>query len=100
MPSGGSVSVQMGRLLEMGSTQKSYLPLYMALAQSTCSWPRFPKAWESDSGIGEPEEKPVQAGAAMTAMVYRAEGRLAQADEVEFMRRWGTAEGLGEAMAR
>ncbi|WP_354675410.1 DUF6708 domain-containing protein [Cupriavidus alkaliphilus] len=77
-----------------------YLPLYMALAQSTCSWARFPKEWESDSGIGEPEERPVQAGAVMTAMVYRAEGKLANADEAEFMRRWGTAEGLDEAMAR
>ncbi|MBB3009166.1 hypothetical protein [Cupriavidus alkaliphilus] len=77
-----------------------YLPMYMALAQSTCSWARFPKDWESDSGIGEPEERPVQAGAVMTAIVYRAEGKLANSDEVEFMRRWGTAQGLDEAMAR
>ncbi|WP_265920870.1 DUF6708 domain-containing protein [Cupriavidus nantongensis] len=77
-----------------------YLPLYMFLAQSTCYWPRFPKAWESDSGIGEPEERPVQAGAVMTAMVYRAKGKLAKADEVDFMKRWGTAEGLNDAMAR
>ncbi|UDM53393.1 hypothetical protein [Cupriavidus sp. MP-37] len=77
-----------------------YLPLYMALVQSTCFWPRFPTAWESDSGMGEPEDRPVQTGAVMTAMVYRAEGRLSLADEVQFMKHWGTEEGLQEALAR
>lgn len=77
-----------------------YLPLYMALVQSTCFWPRFPAAWESDSGMGEPEDRPVQTGAVMTAMVYRAEGKLSQADEAQFMKHWGTEEGLQEALAR
>ncbi len=73
---------------------------YHMLSQVTCSWPKFPKEWESDSGIGEPEDKPVQAGAVMTAMVYRAEGKLSKADEVEFMRRYGTEEGIAQALAR
>lgn len=33
----------------------------------------------------------------MTAMVYRAEGKLSAADEVEFLAHWGTAEALAEA---
>ena len=41
------------------------------LSQMTCSWPRFPKEWHSDSGLGEPEDRPVQTGAVMTALVYR-----------------------------
>lgn len=70
------------------------------LSQVTCSWPKFPKEWHSDSGLGEPEDRPVQTGAAMTALVYRAYGKLSKADEVEFLRHWGTAEALAEAQAR
>jgi hypothetical protein len=69
-------------------------------SQMTCSWPRFPKEWQSDSGLGEPEDRPVQTGAVMTALVYRAQGRLSKADEVELMRRYGTAEALAEAQER
>jgi len=66
----------------------------------TCSWPRFPKEWQSDSGLGEPEDRPVQTGAVMTALVYRAEGRLSPEDDVEFLTHWGTEEALTEAKAR
>jgi hypothetical protein len=69
-------------------------------SQMTCSWPRFPKEWQSDSGLGEPEDRPVQTGAVMTALVYRAQGRLSKVDEVELMRRYGTAEALAEAQER
>ncbi len=67
------------------------------LSQMTCSWPRFPKEWQSDSGMGEPEDRPVQTGAVMTAMVYRAEGKLSKEDEIEFLTHWGTEEALAEA---
>jgi hypothetical protein len=70
------------------------------LSQVTCSWPRFPKEWNSDSGIGEPEDRPVQTGATMTALVYRARGRLSAADEVALLKVWGSAEALAEAQAR
>ncbi|KQX34443.1 hypothetical protein [Variovorax sp. Root434] len=70
------------------------------MSQVTCSWPAFPKEWQSDSGIGEPEDKPVQTGAVMTALVYRSQGKLSKADEIEFLRHWGTAEALQEAMSR
>ena len=69
------------------------------LSQMTCTWPRFPKEWESDGGLGEPEDRPVQTGAVMTAMVYRAEGKLSPEDEAEFLRRWGAEVGHPEAMA-
>jgi hypothetical protein len=62
------------------------------MSQLTCSWPAFPKEWESDSGLGEPEDKPVQTGAMMTALVYCARGKLSQADESEFLQHWGTVE--------
>ncbi|MDR2189412.1 MAG: hypothetical protein LBE62_15415 [Azonexus sp.] len=74
-------------------------PFHM-LSQVTCSWPKFPKEWESDSGIGEPEDNPVQTGAVMTAMVYRMQGKLSKTDEVELMRRYGTEQGLADALAR
>jgi len=70
------------------------------MSQVTCSWPAFPKEWQSDSGVGEPEDKPVQAGAVMTALVYRAQGKLSKADEIEFLQHWGTAEAMQEAMSR
>jgi hypothetical protein len=70
------------------------------LSQFTCSWPSFPKEWKSDSGMGEPEERPVQTGAVMTALAYRAQGKLSQADEIEFLQYWGTAEAAQEAMPR
>jgi len=70
------------------------------MSQVTCSWPVFPKEWQSDSGIGEPEDKPVQTGAVMTALVYRAQGKLSKADEIEFLRHWGTSEALQEATSR
>lgn len=70
------------------------------ISQITCSWPAFPKEWQSDSGVGEPEDKPVQAGAVMTALVYRAQGKLSKADEIEFLRHWGTSEAQQEAMSR
>lgn len=70
------------------------------ISQVTCTWPRFPKEWQSDSGLGEPEDRPVQTGAVMTALVYRAEGRLSQEDEIEFLKHWGTEEALAEAQAR
>ncbi|AXV83783.1 hypothetical protein [Ralstonia solanacearum] len=59
------------------------------LSVVTCTWPKFPKEWESDSGIGEPEDKPVQAGAVMTAAVYRSEGKLSPEDNIDFLRHWG-----------
>ena len=70
------------------------------ISQVTCSWPAFPKEWQSDSGVGEPEDKPVQAGAVMTALVYRARGKLSKADEIKFLQHWGTAEAVQEAMSR
>ncbi len=70
------------------------------LSQITCSWPRFPKEWNSDSGLGEPEDKPVQTGAVMTALVYRSEGKLSLDDEVELLTHWGTKEALDEAKTR
>lgn len=70
------------------------------MSQVTCSWPAFPKEWQSDSGVGEPEEKPVQAGAVMTALVYRAQGKLSKADEIEFLQHWGTPEAQQEAISR
>ena len=73
---------------------------YHMLSQVTCSWPTFPKEWQSDSGMGEPEDRPVQTGAVMTALVYRAKGKLSKADEVELLTHWGTAEALAEAKAR
>ncbi|ADU39431.1 hypothetical protein [Variovorax paradoxus] len=69
-------------------------------SQITCSWPRFPKEWQSDSGVGEPEDRPVQTGAVMTALVYRARGQLSKDEEVELMERYGTAEALAAAKAR
>lgn len=77
-----------------------YLPLYRLLVQPTCTWPCFPEEWRSDSGLGEPEVKPVQSGAVMTALVYRAEGKLSKEDAAKFMRHWGTAGGLEEVLAR
>ena len=74
--------------------------LFHMMSQMTCSWPRFPKEWQSDSGLGEPEDRPVQTGAVMTALVYRAEGRLSPEDDVEFLTHWGTEEALTEAKAR
>jgi hypothetical protein len=74
--------------------------MFHMMSQVTCSWPRFPKEWHSDSGMGEPEDKPVQTGAAMTAMVYRAKGKLSLQDDVEFLIHWGTEEALAEAKAR
>jgi hypothetical protein len=73
--------------------------LHMA-SQMTCSWARFPPEWNSDSGLGEPEDRPVQAGAAMTAFVYRAQGRLSRDDEIELLRHYGTAEALVKTQAR
>ena len=70
------------------------------LSQMTCSWPKFPKEWGSDSGLGEPEDRPVQTGATMTALVYRAKNKLTAADEVEFLTHWGTPEALAEAKAK
>ena len=70
---------------------------YHMLSQVTCSWPTFPREWHSDSGMGEPEERPVQTGAVMTALVYRAKGKLSKADEIELLTHWGTAEALAEA---
>jgi hypothetical protein len=70
------------------------------MSQATCSWPTFPKEWKSDSGVGEPEDRPVQAGAVMTALVYRAQGKLSKADEIEFLQHWGTAEAQQEATSR
>ena len=69
------------------------------MSQMTCVWPRFPKEWESDSGLGEPEDRPVQTGAVMTAMVYRAEGRLSAEDNIEFLRHWGSEDALNEALS-
>ncbi len=36
----------------------------------------------------------------MTALVYRAKGRLSPQDEVEFLTHYGTPEALAEAKAR
>jgi hypothetical protein len=70
---------------------------YHMLSQVTCSWPTFPREWQSDSGMGEPEDRPVQTGAVMTALVYRAKGKLSKADEIELLTHWGTAEALVQA---
>lgn len=74
--------------------------LFHMMSQMTCSWPRFPREWQSDSGMGEPEDRPVQTGAVMTAMVYRNEGKLSPEDDVEFLTHWGTEEALTEAKTR
>jgi hypothetical protein len=73
---------------------------FYRLSVDTCSWPRFPKEWHSDSGLGEPEDRPVQTGAVMTALVYRAQGKLSSQDDVEFLTHWGTKEALAEAKTR
>ena len=73
---------------------------YHMLSQITCPWPVFPKEWQSDSGMGEPGDRPVQTGAVMTALVYQAQGKLSKADEIESLQHWGTAETLQEAMSR
>jgi hypothetical protein len=73
---------------------------YHMLSQATCSWPTFPREWQSDSGMGEPEDRPVQTGAVMTALVCRAKGKLSKADEVELLTHWGTAEALAKVRAR
>ena len=70
------------------------------LSQMTCSWPKFPREWGSDSGLGEPEDRPVQTGATMTALVYRAKKKLSAVDEVELLTHWGTPEALAEAKSR
>ncbi|AXV83784.1 hypothetical protein CJO92_19655 (plasmid) [Ralstonia solanacearum] len=70
------------------------------ISQMTCTWPQFPKEWQSDSGLGEPEDRPVQTGAVMTALVYRAQGKLSAEDNIEFLRNWGTKEALAEALAK
>ncbi len=59
------------------------------ISQGTCWWPKFPKEWNSDSGLGEPEDRPVQTGAVMTALVYRAEGKLSKEDEALLMQAYG-----------
>lgn len=74
--------------------------MFHMMSQVTCSWPHFPKEWESDSGLGEPEDKPVQTGAVMTAMIYRAQGRLSTRDALELMERYGTPEAIAEARGR
>ena len=70
------------------------------LSQMTCHWPRFPKEWQSDSGLGEPEDDPMRTGAVMTALVYRADGKLNAQDEMTLMERYGSAEGIAQARAR
>lgn len=70
------------------------------LSQLTCSWPTFPKEWNSDSALGEPEDRPVQTGAVMTALAYRADGRLSAQDEMTLMERYGTPDGIADAKAR
>ncbi|WP_447779443.1 hypothetical protein [Variovorax boronicumulans] len=74
--------------------------LFHMTSQVTCSWARFPSEWQSDSGMGEPEDRPVQTGAVMTAMVYRNKGKLSPEDDVEFLTRWGTEQALAEARGR
>ena len=51
-------------------------------------------------GFGEPRRSPVQTGAVMTALAYRAEGKLSAEDEVALMSRYGTEEALAEAKAK
>lgn len=85
--------------LEQGGADWTRVLLHMA-SQMTCSWARFPAEWNSDSGLGEPEDRPVQTGAAMTALVYRMQGRLSAQDEIEFLQHYGTAQALAEARAR
>lgn len=59
------------------------------LCQSTCYWLRFPPHWASDSGIGEPEDKPVEAGAFFTFLIHRQQGRITQAQwELAGKRGW------------
>ena len=70
------------------------------ISQATCSWAKFPKEWNSDSGLGEPQDRPVQTGAVMTAFVYRAWGKLSAQDEATLMTHWGTPEGLAKAKMR
>jgi hypothetical protein len=74
--------------------------LLHTLSQMTCTWARFPREWNSDSGLGEPEHLPVQTGAAMTAFVYRARGCLSRDEEIELLKHYGTAEAVAEAQAR
>lgn len=74
--------------------------MFHMMSQVTCSWAKFPQEWQSDSGLGEPEDRPVQTGAVMTAMVYRLQGKLSPEDDVEFLRHWGDAEALAAATER
>jgi len=68
------------------------------LSLMTCTWPQFPKEWGSDSGLGEPEDRPVQTGALMTALVYKMKGQLSSADDAAFGRLWGSEESSMQAM--
>lgn len=70
------------------------------LSQMTCTWAKFPREWNSNSGLGEPEDLPVQTGAAMTAFIYRAQGRLSRSDEIELLKHYGTADAAANAQAR
>lgn len=88
--------LQLGLELQLSFFDK----LMHLMSQATCSWPKFPKEWQSDSGLGEPEDKPVQTGAVMTALVYRAEDKLSPEDEVELMTHYGSEEALAEAKAK
>ena len=72
--------------------------LLCQLSLMTCTWPKFPKAWGSDSGVGEPEDKPVQAGAIMTALVYKVTGKLSAADEQGFAKLWESEAALAQAL--
>jgi len=74
--------------------------VFFLLSQITCYWPRFPPEWKSDSGLGEPEDKPVQTGAVMTALVYHQQGKLSREDEIDLLKIRGTPEALQAALNR
>lgn len=93
---GAPSSAQLGLELGLGFSEQGV----HLLSQATCHWPRFPKAWCSDSGLGEPEDDPVRTGAVMTALVYRAQGKLGAQDEMTLMERYGSPEGMAKARAR
>jgi len=74
--------------------------VFFWLSQLTCYWLRFPPEWKSDSGLGEPEDKPVQTGAIMTAQVYRQQGKLSRDDEIALLKIYGTPEALKAVIDR
>lgn len=86
--------------LDMETGVGMYMGIFHLLSQATCWWPRFPKEWQSDGGLGEPEDRPVQTGATITALFYREQGTLSPEDHARLLEIWGTPEARAEFAER